>query len=220
MYSLSQIKPDDVGLIRILQTETPSSFRLICFPESAHSTSYYLSLSELLLPTVEVLAIQYPLYAGYEEDDEDRLTDSPELADRIYGALGEWMDRPIAFFGHRVGADLAYRVAERLERETGTALLTLFVSGRTAHWGMTLGPPALGCRIVALAAEGDPRTPLRGVRAWRRRTSGRFDLELFPGSRGYLDSSRREVVNLVHDQLLSHVPVDAEWEAGAEDKGA
>lgn len=224
MYSLSQVKPDDVGLIRILQTETPSSFRLICFPESAHSTAYYLSLSELLLPTVEVLAIQYPLHTGFGDgadgEDGERLTDSPELVDRIFGALGEWMDRPIAFFGHRVGADLAYRVAERLERETGTPLLTLFVSGRTAHWGMALGPPALGCRIVALAGEGDPKTPLRGVRAWRRRTSGRFDLEVFPGSRGYLDSSRREVVNLVHDQLLSHVPVDAEWETGAEDKGA
>ncbi|MFD7507538.1 thioesterase II family protein [Streptomyces sp. NPDC001700] len=206
-----------------MQTETPSSFRLICFPESARSTAYYLSLSELLLPTVEVLAIQYPLYAGGEDGeggDDERLTDSPELADRIFGALGEWMDRPLAFFGHRAGADLAYRVAERLERETGTPLLTLFVSGRSAHWGMTLGPPALGCRIVALAGEGDPRTPLRGVRAWRRRTSGRFDLEVFPGSYGYLDSSRREVVNLVHDQLLSQSTVDAEWETGAEDKGA
>lgn len=220
MYSLSQIKPDDVGLIRILQTETASSFRLICFPESAHSTAYYLSLSELLLPTVEVLAIQYPLHIGVEDGDEERLADSPELADRIFGALAEWMDRPLAFFGHRAGADLAYRVAERLERETGTALLTLFVSGRTAHWGRSLGPPVLGCRIVALAGEGDPKTPLRGVRAWRRRTSGRFDLEVFPGSRGYLDSSRREVVNLVHDQLLSQVSVDAEWETGAEDKGA
>ncbi|MFI0817951.1 thioesterase II family protein [Streptomyces sp. NPDC021098] len=220
MDSLSQIKPDDVGLIRILQTETPSSFRLICFPESANSAAYYLSLSELLLPTVEVLAIQYPLYAGDEDGDGERLTDSPELADRIFGALGEWMDRPFAFFGHRAGADLAYRVAERLERETGTPLLTLFVSGRTAKWGRVLGPPALGCRIVALAGEGDPKTPLRGVRAWRRRTSGRFDLEVFPGARGYLDSSRREVVNLVHDQLLSQSTVDAEWETGAEDKGA
>ncbi|GDY42829.1 hypothetical protein SANT12839_037110 [Streptomyces antimycoticus] len=89
---MSQIKPDDVGLIRILQTETPSSFRLICFPESAHSTAYYLSLSELLLPTVEVLAIQYPLYVGI--DDDERLTDSADLADRIFGALGSgWTAR-------------------------------------------------------------------------------------------------------------------------------
>ncbi|MFD0650349.1 hypothetical protein ACFQ2Y_18775 [Streptomyces malaysiensis subsp. malaysiensis] len=56
-------------------------------------------MSELLLPTVEVLAIQYPLYIGVE--DEERLTDSADLADRIFGALGEWMDRPLAFFGHR-----------------------------------------------------------------------------------------------------------------------
>ncbi|GAA0342657.1 thioesterase domain-containing protein [Streptomyces olivoreticuli] len=212
---MSQIESDEVHLIRIVQPETPSSFRLICFPESALSSAYYLSLSELLLPTVEVLAIQYPLDA----DDEERLADSPDLADRIFEALREWIDRPVALFGHGPGADLAYRVAERLERETETRLLTLFVSGRTARGGMSLGPPALDCRIVALAGEQDPMTPLRGVRAWRRRTSGRFDLEVFPGSRGYLDSSRREVVNLVHDQLLSLSTLDVECEIGAEDKG-
>ncbi|WP_431044288.1 thioesterase II family protein [Streptomyces sp. P1-3] len=222
MWSLSQVKqakPDDVGLIRILQPETPSSFRLICFPESARSTAYYLSLSELLLPTVEVLAIQYPPEARGAEGGD--IATAPELADRIFDALGEWTDRPVALFGHRAGAELAYRVAERLERETATALLTLFVSGRAAQWDRPLGPPALNCRIVALTGERDPQTPLRGVRAWRRCTSGRFDLEVFPGSLGcYLDSNRREVVNLVHDQLLSQSTLDAEWETGAEDKGA
>ncbi|RLV10566.1 thioesterase [Streptomyces griseocarneus] len=216
MYPLSRIESDEVHLIRIVQPETPSSFRLICFPGSANSSAYYLSLSELLLPTVEVLAIQYPPDA---DDEEERFADAPDLADRVFEALGEWLDRPVALFGHRAGADLAYRVAERLEQETETRLLTLFVSGRTARGGATLGPPALGCRIVALAGAQDPKTPLRGVRAWRRCTSGRFDLEVFPGSRGYLDSSRREVVNLVHDQLLSLSTLDAEYETCVEDKG-
>ncbi|KUJ66800.1 thioesterase [Streptomyces albus subsp. albus] len=223
MHSLSQATPDDVGLIRILQPETPSSFRLICFPERADSIAYYLSLSELLLPTVEVLVVQYP--PDVSTGHESRIADSPQLADRIFEALGEWTDRPVALFGHRAGAALAYRVAERLERASESAVLTLFVSGSTARRapdgrGSCLGPPVLGCRIVALAAEHDPETPLQGVRAWRRCTRGRFDLEVFPGARGYLDASRREVVNLVHDQLLSPSTLDAEWEIGADDKGA
>lgn len=95
--------------------------------------------------------------------------------------------------------------AALLERETyAHAPLTLFVSGRTApgHRG-SLGPPALNCRVVALTAHHDPRAALAGVRAWRRCTSGRFDLEVFPGAQGYLKSHRREVVNIVHDQLIS-----------------
>ncbi|WFB09522.1 thioesterase domain-containing protein [Streptomyces sp. LX-29] len=220
---MSQVKPEDVGLIRILQPETPSSFRLICFPESTDSTAYYLSLSELLLPTVEVLVVQYP--PDIAADQEEQLADSAELADRIHEALGEWTDRPVALFGHRASAALAYRVAERLERESDSAVLTLFVSGSSPQRdpdrrGTPLGPPVLGCRIVALAGESDPKTPLQGVRAWRRCTRGRFDLEVFPGARGYLDSSRREVVNLVHDQLLSQSTLDAEWEIGAAHEGA
>lgn len=211
--------PDDIGLIRIVQPATPSTFRLVCFPGAEDTTAYYLGLSELLLPTVEVLAVQYPPDSRVE--DHEHFAESQDLADRIFEALGVWTDRPLALFGHRAGAALAYRVAERLERETGTHLLTLFVSGIAAERsGAPLGPPALGCRIVALAGESDPRTTLRGVRAWRRCTSGHFDLEVFPGSRGYLDSSKREVVNLVHDQLFSLSTLDFEWETGAEDKGA
>ncbi|MFB7917436.1 thioesterase II family protein [Streptomyces sp. NPDC056061] len=220
---MSKVEPDGVNLIRIVQPETPSSFRLICFPECAESTAYFLSLSELLLPTVEVLVVQY--LPDIDGGQGDHVTDSPELVDRVLDVLGEWTGRPVALFGHRAGAALAYRVAERLERESESAVLTLFVSGSTAQRGSgrrdtPLGPPVLACRVVALAGERDPKTPLHAVRAWRRCTRGRFDLEVFPGARGYLDASRREVVNLVHDQLLSQSNLDAEWEIGADDKGA
>ncbi|WP_035796298.1 thioesterase II family protein [Kitasatospora mediocidica] len=200
--------PGGVGLIRILQPGIASSFRLVFFPESAESIAYYLSLAELLLPTVEVLVVQYPVAAG--GDAGARTTDDAQLADRIFEALGEWTDGPVALFGHRAGADLAFRVAERWERDCGTAVLTLFVSARAARLTLPLGPPTLGCRVVALVGEHTPDAPRRGVRGWRRCTSGRFDLEVLPDSYDYLDSCRREIVNLVHDQLLSQPPPDAE----------
>ncbi|MFI2215087.1 thioesterase II family protein [Streptomyces sp. NPDC020141] len=200
-HSAGETTPDDVGLIQIRQPSVPSSYRMICFPSRRNSSTEYLAMSELLLPTVELLVLRYPEPTA---DEGHRPEDRAELVDKIFTALREWSDLPLALFGHRLGAELAYEVAQRLERETGTAPLTLFVSGRTGpcHRG-PLGPPALNCRVVALAGHHDPRAPLTGVRDWRRSTAGRFDLEIFPGTRGYLGSHRREVVNLVHDQLIS-----------------
>ncbi|MFK0259594.1 thioesterase II family protein [Streptomyces sp. NPDC090445] len=201
--------PDEVGLIQIRQPSVPSSYRMICFPSSRNSPLCYLAMAELLLPTVELLIVQYPSYLTFEDDPDPAV--GRELADKVFEAVRGWTDRPFALFGHRTGAELAYEVGCRLERETYGAPLTLFTSGRAApgHRG-SLGPPALGCRVVALTARHDPRATLAGVRAWRRCTSGRFDLEVFPGAGGYLKSYRREVVNIVHDQLISLGGPDAE----------
>ncbi|MFD7917314.1 MULTISPECIES: thioesterase II family protein [unclassified Streptomyces] len=193
--------PDEVGLIQIRQPALPSSYRMICFPSSRNSPLCYLAMAELLLPTVELLIVQYPSLSAEEELDPAACE---LLADKVFEAVRGWTDRPFALFGHRMGAELAYAVGCRLERETYGAPLTLFVSGRTApgHRG-SLGPPALSCRVVALTAQHDQRAALAGVRGWRRCTSGSFDLEVFPGAQGYLKSHRREVVNIVHDQLIS-----------------
>ncbi|MFF7213696.1 thioesterase II family protein [Streptomyces sp. NPDC008238] len=202
--AVADVALDDVVLIRIQQPAVPSRYRLVCFPDlpdAGNSSVCYLAMSELLLPTVELLIVQYPLPAAAEAGPAGNC---PGLADKIYDAVRDWTDRPLALFGHGLGAELAYGVAQRLERETGTVPLTLFVSGRPGpgHRGF-LGPPALRCRVVALTGDHNPQAPLPGVRAWRRCTAGRFDLEVFPGAPGYLDSHRREVVNLVHDQLIS-----------------
>ncbi|MET9606147.1 thioesterase domain-containing protein [Streptomyces sp. NPDC006512] len=193
--------PDEVGLIQIRQPALQSSYRMICFPSSRNSPLCYLAMAELLLPTVELLVVQYPAMPAEEDLDPAARA---LLAGKVFEAVRGWADRPFALFGHRLGAELAYSVACRLERETYAAPLTLFVSGRTApgHRG-SLGPPALTCRVVALTAQYDRYAAPAGVRAWRRCTSGGFDLEVFPGAQGYLRSYRREVVNVVHDQLIS-----------------
>ncbi|GAA2265565.1 alpha/beta fold hydrolase [Streptomyces amakusaensis] len=199
-HSAGETAPDDIGLIQVRQPSVRSSYRMICLPSRRNSASDYLAMSDLLLPTVELLVVRYPEPAG----DEHPPADPAELVDKIFRAVEGWSDLPLALFGHGFGADLAHGLAQRLERETDAGPLTLFVSGRTGpcHRG-PLGPPSLGCRVVAIAGRHDPCAPLPGVRDWRRATSGRFDLEVLPGGRDYLCSHRREVVNLVHDQLIS-----------------
>lgn len=117
-HSTRETTPDDVSLIQIRQPAIPSSYRMICFPSSRNSSVCYLAMSELLLPTVELLIVQYPALTSEEEHSAE---EDAALADKIFESVRGWADRPLALFGHRLGAELAYAVAQRLERETDAA---------------------------------------------------------------------------------------------------
>jgi surfactin synthase thioesterase subunit len=105
--------------------------RLVCFPHAGGSASFYLPLSTALRDRFDVLAVQYP---GRQDRRAEETIDSiPVLADRVYAALRPWLaDGPVAFFGHSMGAVVAYEVARRMEREAGISPTALIVSGRRA----------------------------------------------------------------------------------------
>lgn len=116
--------------IRRFHPAPQSRVRLVCFPHAGGSASFYFPVSAALSPSVEVLAVQYP---GRQDRRADKLIDKIwELADRIFEALQSWVDRPLAFFGHSMGAVVAFEVARRLEQKTNTTLIVLFASGRRA----------------------------------------------------------------------------------------
>ncbi|HEX2213272.1 MAG TPA: alpha/beta fold hydrolase, partial [Mycobacterium sp.] len=54
-----------------------------------------------------------------------------DLADRVVDALGDLTESTTAFFGHSMGAVLAFEVTRRLE-ESGRAPVVVFVSGSRA----------------------------------------------------------------------------------------
>jgi pyochelin biosynthetic protein PchC len=106
-----------------------AAHRLVCFPHAGGSASFYFPVARALAPGVDVLAIQYP---GRQDRRHEPCLDSiPALADALVGELDGWFDRPVTFFGHSMGASLAFEVARRLERR-GTVLHGLFASGRRA----------------------------------------------------------------------------------------
>ncbi|WP_324197967.1 thioesterase II family protein [Nocardia abscessus] len=103
--------------------------RLVCLPHAGGSASFFLPFSKLLSPEYEVLSIQYP---GRQDRRLEPLIDSVDrLSDLIADELGPWLDLPMAFFGHSMGALVAYETARRLEAE-GKRVEALFVSGRRA----------------------------------------------------------------------------------------
>lgn len=108
-----------------------SEVRLLCLPHAGGSASFFFPVSQALAPRVEVLAVQYP---GRQDRRQEPCVETiPELADRLLPLLlDEWSDRPLALFGHSLGASLAFELAGLLEQRAGVVPVMLFASGRRA----------------------------------------------------------------------------------------
>lgn len=105
--------------------------RLICFPHAGGAASYYAPLARSLAPGVEALGVQYP--GRQDRRSEPGVEDIVELADRVARALlTPEPDRPYAFFGHSMGALVAYETARHLRGMEAPGPVRLFVSGRVA----------------------------------------------------------------------------------------
>ena len=133
---------------------------LFCFPHAGGAASYFHPWSASLAPGIEVLAVQYP---GREDRAaEPCATSIGDLADRLHAALGPSLPGTFAFFGHSMGAILAFEVARRIAREQGRGPAHLFVSGRPApprHRNRDLhraGTPAFIAELRSLGGT-DPR---------------------------------------------------------------
>ena len=224
--------------------------RLVCFPHAGGAATYFHPVSASLPTSLEVLAVQYP--GRQDRHAETPVDDLFVLADRLADVLAPETTGPVAFFGHSMGASLAFEVARRLE-ERGTKLLTLFVSGRrgpSAHRDERIHEkgdevllaevkrlggtdaavlddedirnlvlpalrsdykaaelyhyrpgPDVGCPIVALVGDEDPKVTEAEARQWAERTSAGFELKTYPGGHFYLNDHAAAVIRLIADRL-------------------
>lgn len=114
--------------IRSLGPAPAAPVRLLCFPHAGGTAGYYRPMAAALAPGIDILAVQYP---GRQERFREPPVDSVgELADRVADAVRPLLHRPLSFFGHSMGAAVAYEVALRLQAR-GHRLRTLFVSGQS-----------------------------------------------------------------------------------------
>jgi surfactin synthase thioesterase subunit len=107
-----------------------ASTRLVCLPHAGGSASFYLPVARALSPGIDVIAAQYP--GRQDRRSEPCLPSVADLADALVDALIPWCDRPVALFGHSLGAIVGFEVARRLESHEDVELLRLFASGRRA----------------------------------------------------------------------------------------
>lgn len=107
-----------------------ATLRLLCFPYAGGGPWIFSSWAHLFPDDVEVCAVQLP--GRGSRLGEPLITRWDDAIERLADGLTAWMDRPFAFFGHSLGAALAFELACRLRRDRRTLPLHLFVSARRA----------------------------------------------------------------------------------------
>ena len=121
------------------QVNNQELFRLFCFPYAGAGASIFNSWSEFLSTKIQICPIQLPAR-------ESRLEDPPAtrlkpLIQTLAPLLKPQLDIPFAFFGHSLGALLAFELTRELRRQNYPLPVHLFVSAKNAPQLLDLQPP-------------------------------------------------------------------------------
>lgn len=104
--------------------------RLFCFPYAGAGPVVYRAWPESLPQAVEVVTVHYP---GRESRFREPLFETLQpLVDTLSVHILPYLDRPFAFFGHSMGALVAYELARKLRARGASLPVHLFVSARRA----------------------------------------------------------------------------------------
>jgi surfactin synthase thioesterase subunit len=114
---------------RIFSPRQQAQLRLVCFPYAGAGANIYRGWADLLPPSIELVVAQYP--GRQDRYNEAFISDMAVLADEI-GRDVSSIDAPMAFFGHSLGATIAFEVALRLRPRFPLPIVRLFVSARKA----------------------------------------------------------------------------------------
>lgn len=112
---MSTAVPVTTAWLRRFHPADPGHRRLVCFPHAGGSASFYHPVSARFSPDVEVLAIQYP--GRQDRRHEPCVDDLRTLASLIADELRALPPKPTVYFGHSMGAALAFETAWLLDGE-------------------------------------------------------------------------------------------------------
>lgn len=102
--------------------------RLVCFPHAGGGAGFFRTWPAFLSEDVELVAVQYP--GRHDRFTEPMIDDMDPLAEAITAAVESAVEKPTVFFGHSLGATVAFEVATRLSTRRRPAWLV--ASGRAA----------------------------------------------------------------------------------------
>lgn len=104
--------------------------RLFCFPYAGGTSAVFREWARALPATIEVVAAELPGHG--HRIAEPLMNQLNPVINEIADSILPFLDRDYAFFGHSMGATLAYELSHRLRNDRGTQPCHLFVAGRNA----------------------------------------------------------------------------------------
>ena len=117
-----------------------ASLRLFCFPYAGGRPFTFRQWPQRLPPDVEVCIVQAP-GRFLPEDTRQSFTRLGPLVNEIAQIIHPYLNKPFAFFGHSMGAIIAFELAHILRTRYALEALQLFVSGHRAPQLPSLEPP-------------------------------------------------------------------------------
>lgn len=137
--------------------------RLFCLPHTGAGAAAYRDWAARLHPDVELVAVRLPgRETRFRERPYARMDD---LVPALLDALAPLLDRPHAWFGHSMGALVAYEACRALRDRGAPAPVRLLVSGRRAPHLPERDRPVHDAPVADLVArlvelDGTPREVL------------------------------------------------------------
>ena len=123
----------------VLKTLRRPTLRLFCFAHAGASPSWFRSWERYLPTNIEVRCLQLPGHGGrFREPLIDHIE---PLIDTLTPAIVDLLDLPYAFFGHSMGALVAFELTRELQRKGRSLPRVLAVSGRNAPDVIDVDPP-------------------------------------------------------------------------------
>lgn len=107
-----------------------AQIRLFCFPHAGGSALLYRNWADLIRPEVEVICVEPPGRCARLR--EAPFTSMDCLVRAITEEITELLDKPFAFFGHSMGAAVAFELAHTLRSTHSVEPMHLFVAGHSA----------------------------------------------------------------------------------------
>jgi surfactin synthase thioesterase subunit/acyl carrier protein len=118
----------EAGGLLVFPRPNPSApVRLFCFHYAGGGAAPFRPWADALHPTIELVAIEPPgRGARVDEPSVDTLDD---FLGSLIPALAPYLDRPVSFFGHCLGALLLFETTRQLATRGTLPLVHAFVSG-------------------------------------------------------------------------------------------
>jgi medium-chain acyl-[acyl-carrier-protein] hydrolase len=107
-----------------------AGLNMFCFPYAGGAALVFKKWGDFLPPTVQVIPVELPGRGNRLQ--EPPFVSLPPLISELEDAIHPLLGKPFVFFGHSMGAIIAFELAQSLRRKYGREPQALFVAGRRA----------------------------------------------------------------------------------------